>query len=116
MTQQYLIGQLSLLLADMAPPPGDRFAAAVHDLRGEVESSPVQMLPTLARDAMVLSDVICWALWSAETRSASAAMRRPPSPSASSLKPPVCYPGSQHGQSDGRVGSTRSQPIAAPLT
>jgi hypothetical protein len=60
MTQQYLIGQLSLLLADMAPPPGDRFAAAVHDLRGEVESSSVQRLPKLAREAMVLSDVICW--------------------------------------------------------
>ena len=60
MTQQYLIGQFSLLLADMAPPPGDRCEAAVHDLREEVERSPVQMLPKLAREAMVLSDVMCW--------------------------------------------------------
>jgi hypothetical protein len=60
MTQQYLIGQFSVLLEDMAPLPGDRFAAAVHDLRGEVEHSPVQMLPRLAREAMALSDTICW--------------------------------------------------------
>ena len=59
-TEQYLIGQFSLLLEDMAPPPGDRFAVAVHDLRGEVEKSPVQMLPKLAREAMALSDMICW--------------------------------------------------------
>ena len=60
MTQQYLIGQFSLLLADISPPPGDRCAAAVRDLRREVERSPVRMLPQLAREAMVLSDVICW--------------------------------------------------------
>ena len=59
-TQQYLIGQFSVLLEDMAPSHGDRLAAAVHDLRGEVESSAVQMLPKLAREAMILSDMICW--------------------------------------------------------
>jgi hypothetical protein len=60
MTQQYLIGQFSLLLEDMAPSPGGRLAAAVRDLRVEVERSPLPMLPKLAREAMVLSDVICW--------------------------------------------------------
>jgi hypothetical protein len=60
MTHQYLIGQFSVLLEDIAPSPGDRFAAAVHDLRAEVEHSPVHMLPKLAREAMVLSDMICW--------------------------------------------------------
>jgi hypothetical protein len=59
-TEQYLIGQFSLLLEDMSPSPGDRFAVAVHDLRGEVEKSPVEMLPKLAREAMALSDMICW--------------------------------------------------------
>jgi len=44
----------------MQPVSGDRYAAVVHDLRREVERSPVQMLPKLAREAMVLSDVICW--------------------------------------------------------
>jgi len=60
MTQQYLIGQFSVLLEDMVPSSRDRFAAAVHDLRAEVEHSPVQMLPKLAREAIVLSDRICW--------------------------------------------------------
>ena len=60
MPQQYLIGQFSLLLEDMQPSPGDRLAWAVRDLRGEVERSAVQMLPRLAREAMALSDRICW--------------------------------------------------------
>jgi hypothetical protein len=60
MTQQYLIGQFSLLLEDMQPSPGDSLAWAVRDLRGEVERSAVQMLPRLAREAMALSDRICW--------------------------------------------------------
>ena len=59
-TEQYPIGQFSLLLEDMAPSPGDRFAAAVDGLRGEVERSSPQTLPKLAREAMVLSDMICW--------------------------------------------------------
>jgi hypothetical protein len=60
MTQQYLIGQFSVLLEDLQPSPGDCLAAAVHDLREEVEHSPVPMLPTLACQAMALSDKICW--------------------------------------------------------
>jgi hypothetical protein len=60
-TQQYLIGQFSVLLEDLQPPPGERLAAAVHDLRREVESSPPSMLPSLAREAMSLTDAICWA-------------------------------------------------------
>jgi hypothetical protein len=61
MTQQYLIGQFSVLLEDLQPPPGDLLAGTVRDLRREVESSPVQMLATLAHEALKLTDVICWA-------------------------------------------------------
>lgn len=61
MTQQYLIGQFSALLGDLQPPPGECLAETVHDLRREVESSPFAMLPVLAREAMSLTDVICWA-------------------------------------------------------
>ena len=61
MTQQYLIGQFSVLLEDLQPPPGERLAAAIHDLRRRVESSPPAMLPDLAREAMDLTDVICLA-------------------------------------------------------
>jgi hypothetical protein len=60
-TQQYLIGQFSVLLEDLQPPPGERLAAAVYDLRREVESSPPAMLGSLAREAMSLTDAICWA-------------------------------------------------------
>jgi len=61
MTQQYLIGQFSVLLENLQPPPGESLAGAVRDLRREVESSPVRMLPTPAHEALELTDVICWA-------------------------------------------------------
>jgi hypothetical protein len=60
MTQQYLIGQFSVLLEDLQPSSGDCLAAAVHDLREEVEHSSVPMLSTLACQAIALSDRICW--------------------------------------------------------
>jgi hypothetical protein len=59
-TQQYLIGQFSVLLEELQPPAGDRLGAAVRDLRREVESRPLGMLPKLAHEAMDLSDTICW--------------------------------------------------------
>ena len=49
MTQQYIIGQFSALLGDLQPGVGECLAAAVHDLRREVESCPLAMLPKLAR-------------------------------------------------------------------
>jgi hypothetical protein len=60
MTQQYIIGQFAVLLGDLEPAPAE-WLAAVHDLRREVESSPLPMLPQLAHEAMDLTDVICWA-------------------------------------------------------
>jgi hypothetical protein len=59
-TQQYLIGLFSVLLGELQPPPGEWMADAVRDLRRQVESSPLQMLPELAGEAMRLTDVICW--------------------------------------------------------
>ncbi|HEY3073000.1 MAG TPA: hypothetical protein VGJ46_09285 [Candidatus Limnocylindrales bacterium] len=60
MTQQYIIGQFSSLLGDLQPAPAG-WLAAVDDLRREVESSPLPMLPRLAHEAMDLTDMICWA-------------------------------------------------------
>jgi hypothetical protein len=60
MTQQYLVGQLSVLLGELQPPPGE-WLAAVNHLRGEVESSPLPQLPQRAREALQLTDTICWA-------------------------------------------------------
>ena len=60
MTQQYIIGQFSVLLAELQPPAGDCLATAVRDLRRAVETSPLPMLPRFAQQAMSLSDAICW--------------------------------------------------------
>jgi hypothetical protein len=48
------------LLGDLQPVPAE-WLAAVHELRREVESSPLPMLPRLGREAMDLTEMICWA-------------------------------------------------------
>ena len=48
------------MLGDLQPVAGHRLAEDVHGLRQEVESCPVAMLPELARQALELSDAICW--------------------------------------------------------
>jgi hypothetical protein len=58
-TQQYIVGQFSVLLEDVRPPAGE-WLAAVRELRGEVESCSLSMLPRLARKAIGLTDLICW--------------------------------------------------------
>jgi hypothetical protein len=58
-TQQYLVGQFSVLLEDLQPPPSE-WLAAVRKLRREVESCPLSMLPQLAQEAVTLTDMICW--------------------------------------------------------
>ena len=59
MTQQYIVGQFSVLLEDLQLPSGE-WLAAVRELRSEVESCPLSMLPRLAQEAMGLTDRICW--------------------------------------------------------
>jgi hypothetical protein len=60
MTQQYLLGQFSALLGDLERTVAE-WQPAVHDLRREVEFSPLAMLPELADKVMALTDAICWA-------------------------------------------------------
>jgi hypothetical protein len=60
MTQQYILGEFSSLLAELQPAPTDLLGDALHDLRRGVEVSPLQMLPGLAQEAMTLTDMICW--------------------------------------------------------
>ena len=60
MTQQYIVGEFSSLLGDLQRAPGQRLDA-VRDLRREVELSPPSMLPPLARKAIRLIHVLCWA-------------------------------------------------------
>jgi len=60
MTQQYLIGELSSLLADLQPVPDEGLGGAVHDLLRDVETGPVSGLPKLAEQALTLTGLICW--------------------------------------------------------
>jgi hypothetical protein len=59
-TQQYIVGEFSSLLGDLQRTPLGQLGP-ILELRREVECAPLQMLPRLARDAMSLTDVICWA-------------------------------------------------------
>jgi hypothetical protein len=59
MTQQYIVGELSALLAGLRPAP-DELGEAVSNLRHEVEFGPLPKLSVLAREAMALTDMICW--------------------------------------------------------
>jgi hypothetical protein len=60
MTQQYMVGEFSSLLAELQPVPGE-WQAAVDELRRAVERSALSGLPRLASEAMELTDMICWA-------------------------------------------------------
>jgi hypothetical protein len=60
LTQQYIAGELSSLLAALEPANEEHLEAAVGHLRHEVEFGPLARLPQLARDALDLTDVICW--------------------------------------------------------
>jgi hypothetical protein len=59
MTQQYIVGELSALLAGLQPAP-DELGEAVSNLRHEVEFGPLPKLSVLAREALALTDMICW--------------------------------------------------------
>jgi hypothetical protein len=61
MTQQYLAGELSVLLARLQAAATNQ--AAVRDvaqLRREVETGPVTALPSVVMRALALTDGLCW--------------------------------------------------------
>jgi hypothetical protein len=60
-TQQYIVGEFSSLLAGLQPAPVTLLGDAVSNLRHEVEFSPLPMLPRLAQEALDLTDTICLA-------------------------------------------------------
>ena len=59
MTQQYIVGELSSLLAELEPAGEDSLRDAVGSLRYQVECSSLSMLPQLTQDALELTDLIC---------------------------------------------------------
>ena len=61
MTQQYIAGEFSSLLAELRPAPNEALTDALDELRREVEIGPLTRLPRLAQKAATLTDVICWA-------------------------------------------------------
>lgn len=61
MTQQYLAGELSVLLAEMQATVSDRVAVrAAARLRGEAETLPLTELGMVAARALDLINAVCW--------------------------------------------------------
>ena len=60
MPQHHVIGEFSLVLAELETIRGERLAA-VYRIRRQVEHSPLLSLPHLALEAPEMTDTICWA-------------------------------------------------------
>ena len=61
MTQQYLAGELSVILGEVqAAATNEARARQAWDLRLEVESAPVTALPSAAARALALINSLCW--------------------------------------------------------
>lgn len=60
MTQQYLIGELSVRLTDLQAAVGRGRAEDVARLQREVENGPVSALASAAERAIAMADVACW--------------------------------------------------------
>jgi hypothetical protein len=61
MTEQYLIGELSLLLAQLQAAAGSQASACdVVRLRREAETCPLAALGSLVLRALRLADDLCW--------------------------------------------------------
>ena len=60
MTQQYLIGELSVRLEELQATAHQAAARSVACLRREVETRPVAGLALAAAQAVALADSMCW--------------------------------------------------------
>ena len=60
MTQQYIVGEFSVLIAALEPGAGE-LAGAVHALRRKVERVSPQALAPLVVEAVTMADMTCWA-------------------------------------------------------
>lgn len=61
MTQQYIIGEFSALLGEVSRAQGESLRQEVKALQQRAELTPPRLLPPLAREALELTDAICWA-------------------------------------------------------
>jgi hypothetical protein len=60
MTQDYLIGELSVRLGELEAGAADDAAKEVAALRQQVEAGPPQGLSAAAMQALTLADRLCW--------------------------------------------------------
>jgi hypothetical protein len=61
MTQQYLVGELSLILGELQSVATNAAAACdVARLRREAETQPIAVLASVAEPALTLTDEWCW--------------------------------------------------------
>ena len=61
MTQQYRLGELSLILGELQTVATDEAAShAITRLRREVETGPLRALASVAARALELTDGWCW--------------------------------------------------------
>jgi hypothetical protein len=60
MTQQYLIGELAVRLAEFRAAVGTGPAEDFARLQRQVESGPVSALAPAAKQAIAMADVVCW--------------------------------------------------------
>ena|SRR5579875_4135770 len=103
MTQQYLAGELSLLLAQLRSVMTNPASAdAVAALRREAEHAPVPELAAITRHALTLSDSECW---ESLTRGHTAAFVRQTEVSEQLYELGLCA-----GWSDGVGGGFSSSP------
>jgi hypothetical protein len=59
MTQEYIVGEFSCLVAELESEAGE-LGDAVLSLRREIEAAPLCGLPDLAREVLELTDRVCW--------------------------------------------------------
>lgn len=89
-TQQYLAGGLSLLLAQLQRAADPASGSAFEELRREAVTAPVAALGSVAARALRLGDTVCW---ESVSRGDSAAFRRQAAAArncTSSCCAPVC--------------------------
>ena len=60
MTQQYLVGQLSVLLERLQGAATEAASGEVEALRHQVETRPVPGLSATMTSALALADRMCW--------------------------------------------------------
>jgi len=60
LTQQYIVGEFSLLLAELGAGRVGALRGRVDSLRHRVEHTPVPSLSCLVPEALDLADAVCW--------------------------------------------------------